>query len=105
MTIDTRNEMRVNPREIAFTVPVVNIPDEVHLQAVAKAREAYTMELLKAGEISSGKAASILGISRLDMIDRAAKEGISIFDDSQNLEGLQREIERANAILDRQNIQ
>jgi hypothetical protein len=101
MTIDTRNEMRVNPREIAFTVPVVNIPDEVHLQAVAKAREAYIMELLKAGEISSGKAASILG---LDIIDCAAKEGISIFDDSQDLEGLQREIEQANTILDRQEL-
>ena len=47
------------------------------------------MALLEIGEISSGRAAKIMGVSRLDLIEIMNKWGISIFDDSQELEELQ----------------
>ena len=38
------------------------------------------MALLEVGEISSGRAAKILGISRIKMMEMMNKWGISIFD-------------------------
>ncbi|WP_237397246.1 UPF0175 family protein [Okeania sp. KiyG1] len=44
------------------------------------------MALLEVGEISSGRAAKILGVSRIKMIEMMNKWGISIFDEEHNLE-------------------
>jgi len=80
-----------------------NIPllPEIREKAIKKAKEGYVMALLEVGEISSGKAAEILGVSRLEMIEIMNKWGISIFDDSQDLEGLRQEVERAELTLNR----
>lgn len=57
------------------------------------------MTLLEVGEISSGRAGKILGVSRLEVIEMMKKWGISLFDDSQNLEELRQELEQAELIL------
>ena len=78
-----------------------NIPllPEIREKAIQKAKEGYVMALLEVGEISSGKAAEILGVSRLEMIEIMNKWGISIFDDSQDLEELRQEVEQAELTL------
>ncbi|MFM6622445.1 MAG: UPF0175 family protein, partial [Dolichospermum sp.] len=58
--------------------------------------------LLEVGEISSGRAGKILGVSRLEVIEMMKKWGISLFDDSQNLEELRQEMEQAELILNQQ---
>jgi predicted HTH domain antitoxin len=73
----------------------IRLLPEIREKAIKKAKEGYVMALLEAGEISSGKAAEILGVSRLETIEMMNKWGISIFDDSQDLEGLRQEVERA----------
>ena len=97
MTTRLQNFHETEPLEVGFTLPVVNISDSVQVDALKKAKEAYVMTLLAAGEISSGKAASLLGVSRLEMIDRMGQRRISLFDDSLELEDLQQEIDRAIA--------
>ncbi|MFM6475774.1 MAG: UPF0175 family protein, partial [Dolichospermum sp.] len=57
---------------------------------------------LEVGEISSGRAGKILGVSRLEVIEMMKKWGISLFDDSQNLEELRQEVEQAELILNQQ---
>jgi predicted HTH domain antitoxin len=61
------------------------------------------MTLLEAGEITSGRAGKILGVSRLQVIEMMKKWGISLFDDSQDLEELRQEVEQAELILNQQN--
>lgn len=95
MVMNTNSQAK--PVEISFTVDVLNISDALQAKALAKAREAYVMVLLAEGEISSGKAACLLGISRLDMLEHLEKWGISIFDDSLSPDELQQQVEQAVA--------
>jgi predicted HTH domain antitoxin len=86
--------------EVTFTLPVINIPAAIQVEALAKAKEAYVMALLSAGEISSGKAGSLLNIPRLEMIERMGQWGIPLFDDALELEDLEREVAQVNGLLD-----
>ena len=81
----------------------IQLSAEIREKALQKAKEGYVMTLLEVGEISSGRAAKILGVSRLEMIEMMNKWGISIFDDSQSLEELRQEVEQAELILNQQN--
>jgi predicted HTH domain antitoxin len=101
MTTRLQHSYETEPLQVGFTLSVVNISDAAQAEALKKAREAYVMTLLAVGEISSGKAASLLGVSRLEMIDRMGQWGISLFDDSLELEDLQQEIDQAIATLDK----
>ena len=74
----------------------LELPETVQQQAVAKAKEGYVMALLEVGEITSGRAGRILGVSRLEVIERMKRWGIALFDDSQCLEDLAAEVEQAN---------
>lgn len=80
----------------------MNLSDEVREKALKKAKEGYIMTLLEFGEITSGRAAKMLGVSRLEVITMMNKWGISLFDDSQDLEELQQEVEQAEYILNQQ---
>lgn len=80
----------------------IQLSDEIREKALQKAKEGYVMTLLDVGEITSGKAGEILGVSRLEVIEIMKKWNISLFDDSQNLEELQQEIEQAELILNQQ---
>jgi predicted HTH domain antitoxin len=77
----------------------IQLSAEIQQKALQKAKEGYVIALLELGEISSGRAAQILGVSRLEMIEMMNQWGISIFDDSQTLEELRQEVEQAELIL------
>ncbi|GGA54777.1 UPF0175 family protein [Okeania sp. KiyG1] len=80
----------------------IQVSAEVREKALQKAKEGYVMALLEVGEISSGRAAQILGVNRFEIIEMMNKWGISIFDDSQDLEELRQEVEEAELILNQQ---
>lgn len=78
----------------------ISLSDEVREKALQKAKEGYVMTLLEAGEISSGRAGKLLGVSRMEVIEMMKRWEISLFDDSQTLEELRQEVEQAESILD-----
>ena len=80
----------------------IQLSAEVQEKSLQKAEEGYVMTLLEVGEISSGRAGKILGVSRLAVIEMMKKWGISLFDDSQSLEELRQEVEKAELILNQQ---
>ena len=65
--------------EVQFTLPI----DESFLlhktDAERKAKEAFVLELLRHGDISAGRAAKLLDISRWDLSDLMSEAGISPF--------------------------
>ncbi|NET00534.1 MAG: hypothetical protein F6K61_08140 [Sphaerospermopsis sp. SIO1G1] len=80
----------------------IQLSDEVKEKALQKAKEGYVMTLLDAGEITSGRAGKILGVTRLEVIEIMKKWDISLFDDSQNLDELRQEVEQAELMLNQQ---
>jgi predicted HTH domain antitoxin len=80
----------------------LELPDEVatHLRdedLAAKAKEAFTMELLREHEISQGKAAELLGIDRHTLLDLMAKYQVPVVD--MTPEELEQEFQRADALF------
>jgi DNA-binding NtrC family response regulator len=78
------------------------LPDEVagnlrDEDLAAKAKEAFTMELLREHEISQGKAAELLGIDRHALFDLMAKYQVSVVD--MTPEELEEEFRRADALF------
>ena len=65
--------------QFTFTLPI----DESFLHhktdAERKAKEAFVLELLRQGDISAGRAAKLLNISRWDLSDLMSAAGISPF--------------------------
>ncbi|MEC4817284.1 MAG: UPF0175 family protein [Scytonema sp. PMC 1069.18] len=80
----------------------IQLSAEIREKALQKAKEGYVMALLEVGEITSGRAAKILGISRLEVIEMMNKWRIFLFDDSQSLEELRQEVEQAELMLNQQ---
>lgn len=60
-------------------------------QATPQVLEAYVMELLRHGRIGSGYAAKLLGLSRLEILDRMGQYQISVFSE-QTSEELAQEV-------------
>ena len=85
--------------QFTFTLPI----DERFLQhksdAERKAKEAFVLELLRHGDISAGRAAKLLHISRWDLSDLMSEAGISPFAEL-TAEELAAEVENALNILD-----
>ncbi|KPQ37890.1 MAG: Uncharacterized protein family (UPF0175) [Phormidium sp. OSCR] len=77
----------------------LNISDEGRQRALQRAQEVYVMTLLEMGEITSGRAAKLLGISRLEVIEMMNQYGISLFDDSQDLDSLKQEVDGMELLL------
>lgn len=86
--------------EVQFTLPI----DETLLQhktdAECKAKEAFVLELLRQGDISAGKAAQLLNISRWDLSELMSVAGISPFPE-QTAEELAAEVESALEVLNK----
>jgi predicted HTH domain antitoxin len=99
MTTQFQHFNQSNVLQVKFTLSVQHLPESVQKQATAKAKEAYVMALLEAGEISSGKAGSLLDLPRTEVIERMEKWGIPLFDNSLELGELQQEVEQANRAL------
>lgn len=78
--------------QVQFTLQLPNIPEEIGVEAERMAKEAYVMTLLKHGIITSGRAARLLGIHRLDV-------GISVFA-PQTKEELEQEVAETLALLE-----
>ena len=87
--------------EVQFTLPI----DESFLQhkrdAERKAKEAFVLELLRHGDISAGRAAKLLDISRWDLSDLMSEAGISPFAEL-TAEELDAEVETALKVLGNQ---
>ena len=80
----------------------LELPDEVapnlrDEDLAAKAKEAFTMELLREHEISQGKAAELLGIDRHALFDLMAKYQVPVVD--MTPEELEQEFQRADALF------
>jgi predicted HTH domain antitoxin len=72
----------VMPRQLHLTL---ELPDEVvkHVPAkelAEKAKESLVMELLREHQVSQGKAAEVLGISRYDLFELMSKYCIPVID-------------------------
>ena len=87
--------------EIQFILPI----DESFLQhktdAERKAKKAFVLELLRHGDISAGRAAKLLDISRWDLSDLMSAAGISPFAEV-TAEELTTEVETALKVLNNQ---
>ena len=60
-----------------------------------KVREVFVLEFLRQGDISAGRAARLLNISRWDILELMYEAGISPFDDSLTAEMLDAEVKSA----------
>ena len=68
----------------------VQLPDEItskdKTELEALAREALIVRLYDLGELSSGEGADLLGISRREFLDLVGHYGVSIFDDTMDVQ-------------------
>ena len=87
--------------QFTFTLPI----DESLLQhktdAERKAKEVFVLELLRYGDISAGRAAKLLNISRWDLSDLMSAAGISPFAELTAKE-LDAEVETARKVVSNQ---
>ena len=81
--------------EIRFTLPLDEVLLKHKIDAEHKAKEAYVLELLRQGDISAGRAARLLKISRWDLSELMYVAGISPFEDSLTIETLGTEVKSA----------
>ena len=69
----------------------IEVPDDV-LQTLprpdleALAQETLVVRLYQMGKLSSGRAATALGVSRRAFLDMLGRNGVSLFDDELDLE-------------------
>lgn len=84
--------------EVQFTLPIDETLLHHKTDAEYKAKEAYVLELLRQGDISAGKAAKVLNISRWDLSELMSVAGISPFSE-QTAEELTTEVETALEVL------
>ena len=71
---------------------VINIPDELKLKE-EEVKTAAIVKLYELGKISSGKAAKLLGMSRIEFLDLLGKYKVQINPDTE--EELIKDIENA----------
>ena len=81
--------------KMQFHLPIENISQKHQTEAIKKAKAAFVLELLRQGDISAGKAAELLNVSRWKLSELMADAGISAFDESQTAETLQAEVDNA----------
>ena len=93
--------MKQTTLKMQFHLPIENISKKHQTEATKKAKAAFVLELLRQGDISAGKAAELLNVSRWKLSELMANAGISAFDESQTAETLQAEVD--NALKDFEN--
>ena len=81
--------------EVRFTLPLDEVLLKHKVDAERKAKEAFVLELLRQGDISAGRAARLLNVSRWDISELMYEAGISPFDDSLTTEALDTEVKNA----------
>ena len=90
--------------EIQFRLPLDEVLLKHKVDAEHKAKEAFVLELLRQGDISAGRAARLLNISRWDLSELMYEAGISPFDDSLTAEALDTEVKSALKDFDEPNL-
>jgi predicted HTH domain antitoxin len=75
---------------------LVALLEELHRPAKQAARELIVLELYRQGEISSGKAAELMGLGREQFIRQASEQGIPYF--QLDREELQRELDASKKL-------
>jgi predicted HTH domain antitoxin len=65
--------------QIDLDQDLVAVLEELHRPVKEAARELIVLELYRQGELSSGKAAQLLGMEREDFIRHASAQGIPYF--------------------------
>jgi len=90
--------------EVRFTLPLDELLLQHKVDAEHKAKEAFVLELFRQGDISAGRAARLLNISRWDLSALMYKAGISPFDDSLTIEMLDAEVKSALKDFDESNL-
>jgi predicted HTH domain antitoxin len=90
--------------EVRFTFPLDEVLLKHKVDAERKAREAFVLEFLRQGDISAGRAARLLNISRWDLLELMYEAGISPFDDSLTAETLDAEVKSALKDFDEPNL-
>jgi predicted HTH domain antitoxin len=66
--------------DVTFELPDEVAPNLRDEDLAVKAKEAFTMELLREHEISQGKAAELLGIDRHELFDLMTKYRVPVID-------------------------
>ena len=89
--------------QFTFTLPINESFLEHKTDAERKAKEAFVLELLRYGDISAGRAAKLLDISRWDLSDLMSAAGISPFFADLTAEALDAEVEAALKVLNNRN--
>jgi predicted HTH domain antitoxin len=74
----------VTTLQISYPDELLEDKPKVELEALA--REALLVRLYDLGEVSSGKAAEILGIARREFLDILGRYNVSEFDENMDLE-------------------
>lgn len=69
----------MTPVQGEFDQDLVELLEELHRPAKQAVRELIVLELYRQGEISSGKAAQLLGLGRQQFIRQASAHGIPYF--------------------------
>ena len=82
--------------QIDLDADLVAVLDEVGRPARDSVRELIVLELYREGLISSGRAAALMGLPRLDFIKRAGEHGAAYFQMSR--QELRDEIEQAKSL-------
>jgi len=82
--------------QIALDADLVAVLEDIGRPTKDSVRELVVLELYREGRISSGKAAELMRLSRMDFIRRAGEEGIPYF--RMSGDELREEIEQAKSI-------
>lgn len=98
-TISHRAIASESALEVNFTFPLKDISETHKTEAKNKAKKAYIMELLRCGDISTGRAAELLDMPRLELIECMGEYNISIFPDYTS-EELEREVNETVKMLE-----
>ena len=93
--------MQLEQVEIKFTLALAGISTLAKMEAELKAKQAYVMTLLKHGAITRHRAATLLGITRLDVIELMGKYEISTFSEQTRSE-IEQEVAHTRVMLNQQ---
>ena len=66
---------------------LLSLPGQTKAALEKLAQEAFLVRLYELGQISSGRAAEILQISRREVLDLLGRYGVSVFDEEIDLQG------------------
>jgi len=78
-------EVGMSGFQVTYPTELLNLSSQPPERLERLAREALLVRLYDLGELSSGQAASLLGITRREFLDLLGTYHVSIFDEEANL--------------------